>query len=99
MLLFADDVNMVTPRTQNMNLHSSLLATWDWSQKWDLPVNPAKNNYLPIGQEGPLRLSFSPNGPGTHIPVSKLVKDLGIQADKAFSPSDQCTKAAIRQDD
>ncbi len=32
-LLFADDVKMVTARTQNMNLHSSIIAVTDWSQK------------------------------------------------------------------
>ncbi len=30
-LLFADDVKMVTPRTQSMSLHSSLIAACDWS--------------------------------------------------------------------
>ncbi len=38
-LLFADDVKMVTPQTQNMK--SFLIAAWDWSQKWDLSINPA----------------------------------------------------------
>ncbi len=47
-LLFADDVKMVTRRSQSMNLHSSLTATWDWSKKWDLPINPAKYNYLTV---------------------------------------------------
>ncbi len=28
-LLFADDVKMVTRRSQSMNLHSSLTAAWD----------------------------------------------------------------------
>ncbi len=48
-LLFADDVKMVTRRTQNMNLHSFLTAAWDWSKKWDLPINPIKCNYLTTG--------------------------------------------------
>ncbi len=43
-LLYADDVKMVTPRTQNMNLHSALISAWDWSKKWDLPINLAKCN-------------------------------------------------------
>ncbi len=29
-LLFAHDVKMATPRTQKMNLHSPLIAAWDW---------------------------------------------------------------------
>ncbi len=69
-LVFADDVKMVTPRTQNMNLHSSLIAPWNWSQKWDLPANPAKCNYLTIGREVLLKSSFSPDGSGTPISVS-----------------------------
>ncbi len=33
-LLFADDVKVVTRLTQKMNLHGSLKAAWDWSNKW-----------------------------------------------------------------
>ncbi len=77
-----------------MNLPSSLTAAWDWSKKWDLPINPTKCNYLTIGREVPLRLSFFPNGSGTPIPVSTIVKDLGVQTDNMFSPSAQCTEAA-----
>ncbi len=59
-LLFAGDVKLVAPRTQNMNLHSSLIAVWDWSQKWDLQINPAKCNYLTIGREAPPEIVFFP---------------------------------------
>ncbi len=48
-LLFADDAKMVIRRTQNMNMHSSLIATWDRSQKWDQPINPAY--YFLIGRK------------------------------------------------
>ncbi len=93
-LLFADDVKMVTRRSQSMNLHSSLSAAWDWSKKWGQPINPTKCNYLTIGREIPLRLSLSPDGSSTPIPVSTLVKNLGVQTDNMFSPSAQCTEAA-----
>ncbi len=66
--------------TQNMNLQSSLTAAWDWSKKWDLPIKPAKCNYLTIGRNGPLRSPF-PDGSGTPMPISKLVNDTVIQAD------------------
>ncbi len=95
-LLFADDVKMVTPQSQSMNLHSFLTAAWDWSKKWDLPINPTKCNYLTIGQEVPLRLSFFPDGSGTPIPVSKLVKDRGGQTDNMFSSTAQCTETTNR---
>ncbi len=77
-LLFADDVKMMTRRSQSMDLHSSLTIEWDWSNKWDLPINPSKCNYLTIGREVPLRLSFFPDGSGTPIPVYASVKDLGF---------------------
>ncbi len=57
-------------------------------------IGPTKCNYLTIGREVPLRLSFSPDGSGTPIPVSKLVKALGVQTDHEFSPSAQCADAA-----
>ncbi len=75
-----------------MNLHSSLTAAWDWSKEWSLPINPAQCNYLTIVREVSLRFVFFPDGSGTPIPVSKLVKDLGVQTDNMFSPSTQCKK-------
>ncbi len=71
----------------------SQFSYWDWSKKWDLPINPTKCNYLTIGREVPLRLSFFPDGSGTTISVSQLVKDLGIQTDNMFFPPAQCTEA------
>ncbi len=93
-LLFADDAKMVTRRSQSMNLRSSLTAAWDWSKKWDLQINPSKCNYLTIGREVPLRLSFFPDGSGSTIPVSTLVNDHGVQTDNMLSPSAQCTEDA-----
>ncbi len=47
-LLFTHDVKMVTLRTQNLNLHSRLIAVRDWSHR----------SILTIGREVRLRLSF-----------------------------------------
>ncbi len=82
-----------------MNLYSSLTAAWDWSKKWDLPLNPTKCNYLTIGREVPLRLSFFPDGSGTPIPVSTLVKDLGARRIICSLPLLSALKPQIRQDD
>ncbi len=84
-LLFADDAKMVTWPSQSINHHSSLTAAWDRSKKWDLPINPSKCNYLTIGREVPLTLSFFPDGSDTPIPVSKLDKDLGVQTESSLS--------------
>ncbi len=48
-LLSAGDVKMVTRWAQNISLYCSLFAAWVWSEKWSLPVNPVKCNYLTIG--------------------------------------------------
>ncbi len=40
-----------------------------------------------LGEKFPMRLSFSPDGSDTPVPVSKLVKDLWVQIDNLFSPS------------
>ncbi len=77
----------------NTNFHNSLTDAWDWSKKWDLLINPTKCNYLTIGREVPLRLFF-PDGSGTPIPESMLVKDLGFKTDNMLSPSARCTEAA-----
>ncbi len=52
-LLFVNDVKIVTTRAQNMSLHSSLTAAWDWLQKWDLPINPARRNYRSLSDNSP----------------------------------------------
>ncbi len=47
-LLFVGDVKIVSRRTQNMHLPNFLTVAWDWSKKWDLPINPDKCKYLKI---------------------------------------------------
>ncbi len=100
-LLFEDDVKLVSRWTQNMNLHSSLTTALDWSKKWDLPINPAKcNNISQLGEKFRWDCLFFPDGSGTPIPVSKLVKDLGVQTDNVFSLSLlSALKSQIRQED
>ncbi len=82
-----------------MNLHSFLTAAWDWSKKWDQPINPTKCNYHTIGREVPLRLSFFPDGSDTPIPVSTLVKGLGVQTDNMLSTLLSALQPQIRIDD
>ncbi len=59
-LLIAYDVKLVTPRPQNMDLHSCRITAWDSSQKLGMPVNFAKCNSITIGQDVPLRLPVFP---------------------------------------
>ncbi len=72
----------------------NLTAAWDWSKKWDFPVNPTKCNYLTIGRKArPPEIVFFSRWVGHPISVSKVAKELGVQTD-LFSPSAQCTEAA-----
>ncbi len=59
-LIFVGDVKMVNRRPKYISIQSFLiLSTWDWSQKWDLPmINPAKRNYTTIGRKVLRRLSL-----------------------------------------
>ncbi len=59
------------------------------------PTDQSYRMQLPHHWAGsPLEIAVFPNGSDTAIPVSKLVKDLGVQAHSMFSPSAQCTEAA-----
>ncbi len=73
-----------------MNLHSFPTVAWDWSKKWD------RSTYRSILLNATLSQSAEkfPDGSGTPIPVSKLVKERGFQTDNMFSPSAQCTESA-----
>ncbi len=46
------------------------------------------------GEKFPWECLFFPDGSGTPIPISTLVKDLGVQTDNMFWPTAQCTEAA-----
>ncbi len=57
--LFADDVKIIFPRSQYDNTELSLCTAWDWSVKWDLPLNLDKCCHLPIGQPPIAPLTFA----------------------------------------
>ncbi len=63
------------------------------------PTNQSYRMQLPQHWAGsPLEIAVSSDGSDTAIPLSKLVKGLGVQAYNMFSPSAQCTEAAINRD-
>ncbi len=66
---------------------ATLITTWDWSVKCDLPINPVMCNNLTIGWEVQLRLAFSPDGSGTAIPEPELIYELGVHMDSTIPPS------------
>ncbi len=94
--IFADDVKMVSPRSQSDLLQSSLSNVWNWSIIWDLPINPTKCNYIAIGRAPPLQLSLAIGSLGNSIQVADVVKDLSVLMDSSFSPSVHCIEAASK---
>ncbi len=95
-LLFADAVKMVSPRSQSDLLQGSLYNVWNWSVNWDLPINHTKCNYIAIGRTPPLQFSLVTGSPGNSIQVANVVKDLGILIDISVSPSIHCKKDASK---
>ncbi len=103
-------LKIVTSPAQEIRLLTLLSTAWDWSVKWNLPINPAKCNHLKIRRDVPLSLPFfsgesccilAPNCNScavsdTLICVSKLAKDRGVQADNAFLPSARSTGSVNR---
>ncbi len=63
-LLFSDNVKIISPRSQYDDTERSLRTAWDWSVKWELPLNPDKCCHLPMGQPPIDPLTFADRAPG-----------------------------------
>ncbi len=95
-LHFADDVKMVSPRSQSDRLKGSINNVWNWSVNWDLSINPTKCNNIAVGRAPPLQLSLATGSPGNSIQVANVGKVLGGLIDHSFSPSIHCKEAASK---
>ncbi len=47
-LFFADDVKLITPRSQQHELRSSTEQALNVARRWDLPLNASKSHHLSI---------------------------------------------------
>ncbi len=95
-LRFADDVKVVSPRSQRDLLLGSLYNVWHLSVNWTLPINPTKFNYIAIEGVHPLQLSLDTGSLGDSIQVANVVKDLGVLMDNSFPASIHCKEAASK---
>ncbi len=87
-LLFAVDVKIISPRSQNDYTELRLRTAWDSSVKLDLPLNPDKCCHLPTFLSCKMRKSPA-IAPGGFISDSKLVKktfQISMQAICAAPP-------------
>ncbi len=95
-LLFADDIKMVSPRSQSGLLQSSLRNIWHRSVNWDLPINSIKCKSNFTGRAPPLQLSFATRSSGDSIQVANTFNDLGLLMDSSFPPSTHCREVASK---
>ncbi|CAI9727146.1 RNA-directed DNA polymerase from mobile element jockey [Octopus vulgaris] len=91
-LLFVDDVKLVSPRNQYDILQLSLNRAWNWAKEWNLNLNASKCSHLPIDSP--------PNSPLTighkhqHLKMVTEEKDLSLIIDTTFKLPQQGIEAA-----
>ncbi len=61
---FADDVELIAPRSQHHELGSSIRQAFNWSHRWDLPLNASKSHHLSIGGTPDLRVALPEEAAG-----------------------------------
>ncbi len=49
-LMFADDVKLISPRSESVVLQSDIQVIHSWTQEWDLPLNANKCSIISVGQ-------------------------------------------------
>lgn len=93
-LMFADDVKLIFPRSDLESLKNSLSISWNWSLNNQLPLNTSKSIHMAIGrQTTPIELKLDPNGMSASIVTSQSCKDLGVYINESFKPSINCQYA------
>ncbi len=93
-LFFADDVKLIASRSQQHELGSSIHQAFNWSQRWDLPLNASKSHHLSIGGTPDLLISLPEKAAGKSLQKCELINDLGITVNAAFTPSANVLAAA-----
>ena len=91
-LLFADDVKIISPRSEWAELVQSVRQTYSWEDIWDLPINTDKCGHLTIGTPPNAVLAFKSDG---SLPIQNIdeAKDLRLMIDKSFTPTRNCLDA------
>ncbi len=93
-LCFADDVKLIAPRRQQHELRSSIRQAFNWSHRWDLPLNASKSRHLSKGGTPDLRIALSEEAAGKSPRKCEQINDLVITVNAAFTPSANVLAAA-----
>ena len=90
---FADDVKMVGTATSE-SMQRDLDRIYEWSVKWDLPLNASKCHRLVQGESATEDRMLGPTGQRVPIPTGAAVRDLGVTVTADFKSGLQCREAA-----
>ncbi len=93
-MFFTDDVKRIAPRSQQHELGSSIHQAFNWSHRWDLPLNASKSRHLAIGGTPDLRIALPEEAAGKSLQKCELINDLDITVNAAFTPSANVLAAA-----
>ncbi len=93
-LFFAEDIKLISPRSQQHELGSSIRQAFNWSQRWDLPLNANKSHHLSIDGNPDLRIALPEEAAGKSPQKCEQINDLGITVNAAFTPSANVLAAA-----
>ncbi len=91
------DVKPIAPRYRHDILQNSLKISASWSRDWELDLNPAKSENLPISNSSHFVTYTLPshNPPNTQtIPTVTTTKDLEIVLNTRLSAEDNVVSAA-----
>ncbi len=74
-------------RRQAHRPKKSATRAFNWSHRWDLPLNASKSHHLSIGGTPDLRIALPEEAAGKSLQKCELINDLGITVNAAFTPS------------
>ncbi len=93
-LFFADGVEIIAPRSQQHELGSSIRQAFNWSHRWDLPLNGSKTPHLSIGLTPDLCIALPEEAAGKSLQKCEQINDLSNAVNAAFAPSANVLAAA-----
>ncbi len=94
-LLLADDVKMVSPRSQIDLLQGSLYNVWNWSVNWGLPINLTKMQLYRYRVHTSSPIILATGSPGESAQFINFIKDPGVLTDSSFPTSNQSMACSV----
>ena len=91
--LFADDLKLVGKQGGD-ELQADLDTVYEWTARWDLPLNQGKCQHLSTDRTDTQTLAIGANDDRSLIPRVNAIRDLGVRVTADFKQGEQCKLAA-----